>query len=482
MNGYSPSPWQREFHACAADEMLGGGSAGPGKSLALLMDPMEQVVVEHARCQKGEVGWGRSEGWALHLRKSYPMLEQNIHRSKQLFTVLDDAAKYDPQTHKWTFSSGYKYQFGHLAQADSWTIYRSNQYTYLGIDEIGEIEQRQPYDELVLRVRSTDRVLSKMLKVRAVSNPWANWVRDYFVDPAPQGRKLIVTKVKMGDGSIEERTRMFLPARLSDNPDPEFRRQYEVNLATKPPHIRAALLDGDWYVVAGAFFAEVWEPSRVVIKPFQIPAGWKRFRSGDWGWTNEAVIHWWAVSPDGEMICYRERTFNGPKAAVKLDAWNVAQRIREIEIENNEWNRIQNKSRLTGPMDTNMWAETGHRGRTMAHDMAEVGVNWFKATKGRRQAAQQVVRRLMARGYNDRPSLMFFETCQKAIATIPALPTDDSPEANGEEPKKCAYDHWYDSVSYACASNPLPTGREELDRAWDEDEGERGGRKFVGYI
>ena len=41
------SPWGNEFHSLAVDEALGGGSAGPGKSLALLMDPSPQMVVEH---------------------------------------------------------------------------------------------------------------------------------------------------------------------------------------------------------------------------------------------------------------------------------------------------------------------------------------------------------------------------------------------------------------------------------------------------
>ena len=483
MSGYIPSPWQTEFHANRADEMLGGGSAGPGKSMALLMDANEQIVVEHARCAAGEVSWGKSTGWALHLRREFPRLEQTIHRSHRLFRTLDPGAKYDGGSHKWTFSSGYQYQFGHLKEADSFLNYRSNEYSWLGIDELGEIETKDPYDELVLRVRSADRVLSKMLKVRATSNPWGNWVRDYFVDPAPQGRKVIRRKVRMEDGTSEERTRMFLPARLSDNPDAEFRRQYELNLQTKAPHIRAALLLGDWYVVAGSFFADIFDLARVVIKPFKIPSGWRRMRSGDWGWTQETAIHWWAVSPDNEMICYRERTFNGPKAREKLDAYGVAMRIKEIEMDAGEWDRLRNRSRITGPMDHNLWSETGHRGMTMAHDMSRAGVNWTKASKGRRQCAQQVVKRLMMKGYNDRPALLFFEDCTKAISTIPALPTDDSPEANGESPKKCPYDHWYDSVSYACAANPLPSGNEDLQQNYDDDFEERPkARAFRGYI
>ncbi len=43
---YTPSPWSARFHQTTANEVLGGGSAGPGKSLSLLWDPIvTQAVV-----------------------------------------------------------------------------------------------------------------------------------------------------------------------------------------------------------------------------------------------------------------------------------------------------------------------------------------------------------------------------------------------------------------------------------------------------
>lgn len=461
MNSYVPSAWGREFHACKVDELLGGGTAGGGKSVVLTTDAFDQIIVEHERCRSGEKEWGRSEGWGLHIRKEFPRLEQTIHRSKLLFPTLDAGAKYDPTAKKWRFSSGYQYQFGHLSESTSYLNYRSNQYTWLGIDELGEIEHKDMYDELALRVRSGDPVLRKMLRVRAMSNPWPNWVRSYFVDPAPEGRKIITKKFRLEDGTIATRSRMFLPARLSDNPDVEFRRQYEASLRDRPAHIRASLLDGNWYVVAGAFYADAWDPSRIVIKPMKIDPRWRRFRAGDWGFKQPCVILWFAVAPDGELICYRERTYNGAKAREKLDAWGVAQRIKEIEKENGEWNHMRDCSRLTGPMDSQLWEERGHRGPTMAHDMARAGVFWVKATKGRRQMAQQILKRLMQRGYNDRAGLLFFESCRMCITTIPAIGTEGDTGADAEMPAKGGPDHWHDAVGYACAYNPVPSGDED---------------------
>jgi len=467
---YDPSPWGQEYHALKVDEALGGGSAGPGKSLVLLNDCNDQIVVEDARCRAREIEWGRSVGWALHLRREFPRLEQTIHRSKLIFPKIDSGAKWDAQSHKWRFSSGFQYSFGHLKDNDSYLNYRSNEYTGLFIDELGEIEHEDSYHELVGRVRTSDPVLSGMLKARSMSNPFPNWVRSYFVDPVRKGRVVLSKRVTLEDKTVETRTRIFLPARLTDNPDALFRRKYEANLRGKPKHIIASLLNGDWYVVAGAFFAEEWDPDRVVIKPFKIPQGWKRFRSGDWGFKDECVILWWAVDPEGNLICYRELTLNGRNAKRRYDARQVAIKIKEIEIAAGEWNLRRDSSRLQGWMDTQLWSDIGmsarDHGRTMADDMAAEGVHWLKASKGRRQAAQQIIRRLNEQGPNGEPGIMFFENCRGCITTIPAIGTDAE---DPEKPADGGPDHWLAATAYACLANPRPTGREDVS-VYDPDD------------
>lgn len=454
---YEPSPVQQEFHALSVDEALFGGSAGPGKSLTLLMDPVAQITVEHERKRRNNAFV--SVGAALHLRKELPRAEETIHRAKIVFPALDPGAKFHDPSHTWTFTSGYRFQFGHLKDNDTYLNYRSKEFTHLALDEAGENENPNQYHELVGRVRSSDPVLREMLRVRLASNPTPNWLRDYFVKPAPQGRVIIRRPITLESGEVVERSRIFIPARLRDNPDKGFVRAYEANLRDKPAHIRASLLDGDWFVVAGAFFAEEWVPDRVVIKPFKIPATWRRFRSMDWGFKTAAVVLWWAVTPDDELICYRERTYQ------HKTAHGVAADIKEIEQNAGEWNATRQCSRLSGPADTQLWEERGHRGPTMADDMAAEGVYWTKASKGRKQAAQQIMIRLKERGLNDRPGLMFFETCTNCISTIPSLGTD---ETDPEVPKKGGPDHWYDATSYACAQFIVAT--KENSRPLDDDD------------
>ena len=80
---YTPSEWGQRFHDLAGGpkgihEALGAGAAGPGKSMVLLMDPTDQIILEHDRCVDKEHPyyrpWGMSTGWALHLRRTRPML------------------------------------------------------------------------------------------------------------------------------------------------------------------------------------------------------------------------------------------------------------------------------------------------------------------------------------------------------------------------------------------------------------------------
>jgi hypothetical protein len=79
-----------------------------------------------------------------------------------------------------------------------------------------------------------------------------------------------------------------------------------------------AWLDGDWSVALGAFF-DCWNTARHVIRPFEIPKDWLRFRSMDWGSAAPFSVQWWAVVSDdwevnghvlprGCMVLYRDGT------------------------------------------------------------------------------------------------------------------------------------------------------------------------------
>jgi hypothetical protein len=466
---YDPAPIQQEFHLCTADEALLGGAAGPGKSLCLLLDPIiTQAIGEHERFKRGEIT--ESAGWALHLRREFTMLDESLNRAHSIFPRVDPGVHWDGDRKTFTFSSGYKYQFGHLKDIKDWRIYDSRQFTHIGFDELIQFEEEQ-YRYLCTRVRTTDPVLMRLLRVRAATNPGPGWVRDYFVDPAPNGRVLLQKHISLDDGTERTRSRVFIPATLKDNPDEEYRRQYEANLKNQPAHIRQARLYGNWYIVAGAFFANEFDPSIHVVKPFNLPDGWTRFRSMDWGYKSPGVVLWWAVDKDENLICYRELKFQG------LHDNELAEEIRGIEMAAGEWNKARNCSNLSGPADTQIWEQRGNSGPTISECMSEKGVWWEKATKAKLASVQQLIARLKDRtGEKGVPAIRFFDTCKYTIRTLPSIGTD---EKNPELYKDGGDDHALDAVRYGCMYRLIRPKSDWLPNKEPRDELEDRRRKTI---
>jgi hypothetical protein len=458
---YQPSPWAERFHQATADEVLGGGSAGPGKSLTLLFDPLvSQAVIENARMTQiipdGMPEWicdlirrypirqGESEGHALHLRRSMPQLLENIDRSERMFKKFDPNADYSRERHSWTFSSGYKFTFGHCREKDSHQDYLSKQYTHLGLDEGYQFEEFQ-FDELDNRVRSADPVLRLFLRSRIMSNPAPGWLKERFVTPERKGNVIHRQKVLDPEkGTHSYRTRLFLPARLDDNPDKAFVTQYKLRLLSKPSHMRARYLYGDWDSVEGGFFEDDYNPGVHIIDAFKIPRDWPKFRSMDWGFKTQGVVGWFAIDPDENLYQFYEFNFR-----LMRDV-EVAKRIVEIEKRFGFWNKKEHKSRLTGVADTQLWEERGDSGKSKAAAFASEGVYWQPADKASlSRNAERITERLRDYDKTKPPGLMVFRDCRKTAEMFAGIGVDENDSAVPD--KNSPLKHWMDVLAYACA-------------------------------
>lgn len=438
--------------------------------MCLLMDPFTQISVEYQRCVNPDhpfpLKWGQSKGRAIHLRRTSNMLDETIDRAYEIFPQIDPNAEPRESGMFWKFSSGYQFRFGHCKDPRDWDQYQSKSFTHIAFDELVQFTEEQ-YDQIVTRLRSSDPVLGGsrehkmpgMLRVRSMSNPVMDsagmegvaaydrlWVRRRFVDPAPTGERTFVRYVEV-DGEKLRWDWVYLPARLTDNPDKNFVRNYMLNLATKKPHIRAALLDGDWYVTAFSYFGDVWDAKRHVIDPFKIPKDWPVFRSMDWGYKTHGCVHWWALDRDGNLICIREHTFMGKYAP------DVARDIKDIEEQLGFWDKKKRKSGISGVADTQLWERRGDVGKSKAEEMQKVGVMWFPAEKvgtdrGRMRNAQRIHQRLKDAPLGELPGLAIFNTCTDLIRTLPALQGDVD---NPDQPMDGPDDHWIDSMFYAGA-------------------------------
>lgn len=485
---YTPSKWGHEFHNLPQREALGAGAAGPGKSLVLLWDPLYQAMEEHRRCTDPEhphpIPVGHSVGWALHLRRIMPSLQHTLQRAQRMFPKIDPGAKWEASTNTWVFTSGYRYQFGHCKDKDSWMQYHSSEYTHIAFDEAVEFEQEQ-FEQITTRLRSPDPVLGENLKIRLMSNPVMvvkegvnlinsnpHWVRERFVDDAPLGRVNLRREITMEDGEVLHYDRIYLPAKLSDNPDPKFRRSYELQLRSKPKHIQKAMLEGDWYLAPGSYYGDSWIKEIHICRSFAVPKEWPMWRSMDWGFKAPGCVHWYAQDPDGNIYVIRELTFQGKDAA------QVAKEVQDAERELGVWKH--GRSLLSGAADNQLWEERGDVGITKAAEFAKHGVMWVQADKrSRARNAQKVLTRLEDhRNQTQVPGLVFFPTCRNALRTIPVIPAHPK---HPEMPLDGGEDHWHDSICYGVAyadGRSMSAPRHDDD---DDDEASRPKRPQWGY-
>lgn len=513
---FQPDPGpQTRFAECILRYALVGGAAFGGKSELLRWDPWRQIMVETERWKRGEIT--QSIGRAILFRRTMPELREIIDRCRADFKLIDPGAEFHEQTKTWTMSCGYKYMFGQMEEDGDWTKYQGFQFTWVGFDELTSFTEEQ-YDKLDVWLRSKDPVLKNMLAMRASTNPIGKgleWVRRRFVEIAPPGTPVILNvPVTVEENGVKrrkivQRGQIFIPLKVTDNSHVD-QDEFAATLSLKPPAIRRALLDGDWYVSAEAFFSDLWDPQVHICEPFKIPAGWYKFRSCDYGYAypGMASIQWWAVDQDGNMVCYRSYTCTGRNSR------ELAEDIAIIERDNGEWDTRRDCSLLTGPMDSSCWGDAGHVGPTIAETMMEMGVHWFKCTKDRKGMADQMRIRMKKRSPHPTvtdeagkpawivPGIRWFDTCTSKvrtpggkkmkvgpIVTVPVLPSDE------EDPEKWdtdANDHDADSAGYACMSRPIMGIDEKKDggnggptnweaRLWDDDElAPRRGQKRMG--
>jgi hypothetical protein len=260
--------------------------------------------------------------------------------------------------------------------------------------------------------------------------------------------------------------RQYIPARLDDNPsmakdDPSYSDRLS-GLGSEA--LVKAMRDGDWDVIDGAFF-DCWSSAKHVVRPFEIPAHWLRFRAGDWGSAKPFSFGWYAVVSDdyttregqllprGCMIRYREwygakKDAQGkivPNVGLKLTAKVVGRGVRSRDYED----RI-----AYGVLDPAAFAEDG--GPSQAEEMMAGGATFRRADNKRtaRMGAMGGWDQLRARLVGDddgNPMLVFFNVCANAIRTIPALQHDEN---NPEDLDSDMEDHVGDEVRYACMSRP----------------------------
>jgi hypothetical protein len=225
-----------------ASEALYGGAAGGGKSDALLMGALRYVHVP-----------GYS---ALLLRRTFADLELAdalIPRSWEWLGATD--AKYDGGRFRWTFDTGDPWrpailQFGYLATERHKYRYQGSAWQFIGVDEATQIPAGD-IRYLLSRIRrpaldADDPLSSVPLRMRLASNPGGlshEAIKTRYVER-------LVDPDDEVDTPEKARRRVFIPAKLDDNPHLD-QAAYRAQLQNLDRVTREQLLAGNWDVDTG---------------------------------------------------------------------------------------------------------------------------------------------------------------------------------------------------------------------------------------
>lgn len=291
---WKPHPRQVDFFQLPDTifEALYGGSAGGGKSEALLM----LMIV------RGFYKLPRFKG--ILFRRTFAQLESEIIQRSALWYPATGAT-YNASKYRWKWPSGAIMQFGHMETENDVRNYDTAEYNFAAFDELTSFTETQ-YKYLVFsRVRTS--IPGYPTIVRSGTNPGNvghAWVRKRFIESGPPG--VVCREVQTNT------SRIFIPCLARDNPHID--KNYIQRMQGLPEAERRAKAEGDWYTFEGQVF-EDWrekpgfdEPENAnhLVEDFKIPDFWPKVLAVDWGFSAMTYALWGALSPDGRIYLYRE--------------------------------------------------------------------------------------------------------------------------------------------------------------------------------
>lgn len=253
----NPGP-QTQALLSEADEVFYGGQAGGGKTDLLL----GLAHTEHHR--------------SLILRRTNKESARFIERFSE---IVGHRNGWNGQTSTFTFPKGRKVEFGGCQLEDDKQKYKGDPKDFIGFDEVSDFTESQ-YRFICGWNRSAKK--GQRCRVVAAGNPptrpeglwvlkyWGAWLDPTHPNPAEPGEIRWYTTINEVDTEVDgpgphmiegepimARSRTFIPAQLSDNPDLS-ETNYASVLASLPKELRdayrdgkftASLRDDDWQVI-----------------------------------------------------------------------------------------------------------------------------------------------------------------------------------------------------------------------------------------
>jgi phage terminase large subunit len=191
-----------------------------------------------------------------------------------------------------------------------------------------------------------------------------------------------------------------------------------------PEEVQETRIKGHFAAFLGAVY-KLFNRDTHVVKPFEIPADWPRWRSIDWGFNNPFTCLWLAQDPDRRWYVYHEHY-----QARETLAYH-AERIKQISG--------RERYRAT-------WADHDAQDR---YEFENLGIKTTPARKDVHLGIEAVQTTLKVQG-DGRPRLFIFETCKHTIQEMTGYRWAEGTETRDakDEPLK-VNDHACDALRYA---------------------------------
>src|SRR5262245_2188350 len=202
---WQAQPRQAAFITCPADDVGFGGARGGGKSDALLGDWLSHE--EH---------YGQ-DAIGIVLRRERTQLVELIERARVIFTPL--GYNYKDVDKVFTGPKGGRLRFAYLERDGDAEAYQGHSYSRLYVEEMATFPSEGPIAKLTATLRSGAGVPCQMKSTMNAGGSGHHWVKArYRLDEYPQGMELFKFEWKSPfTGKIVERTRIFIPSKVSDN-------------------------------------------------------------------------------------------------------------------------------------------------------------------------------------------------------------------------------------------------------------------------
>jgi hypothetical protein len=460
---------QAELLSATEDEIFFGGAKGGAKSEAVLIKPLKQVHLDRYK--------------ALILRQTFPEVQELIDRSHRYYPRLAQRPVWNGSLKRWTFpnpdtplgTGGAIVQFGHCKTVEEVKLYHGGEWATIGYDEVADLADERVWIELIAENRCPNpKVRRQMIGTGNPGRPGHPWCKRRFIDKCgKRGERIYTYTLTLPSGELVERTRRFIPSKVTDNPIYANDPVYMAALVSLPQTLRRQLLEGDWDAGFGMALEELDEHVHFVPR-FTIPPHWTQFGAFDWGYQHPWVFGHYAVDEDGTI--FKLDTIRGRGMSDRRIHERIANRIPVAEL-----------SYVVAGHDC--WAEHKARGDETTPSTAErfsqfdPPILMTKANIGRpaglKNFREQVAwKEIESGGADGEPNVYWMETegNHKAFESCASMVIDpDDPEdalkMNADPMTGEGGDDDYDETRYALASRPrraMPTWQQADIRAWSK--------------